>query len=54
MGEDFDSYISQKVAAVSGDVSIGNLGLNAANLDKLSEEVQVIVNSAAITKFDER
>ncbi|KAI9107650.1 hypothetical protein K1719_021313 [Acacia pycnantha] len=41
-------------AAIAGDVSVGNLGLNDSNLDKLSEEIQVIVNSAAITKFDER
>ncbi|XP_028808254.1 probable fatty acyl-CoA reductase 4 [Neltuma alba] len=54
MGEDFDSYISEKVAAVAGDVSAGNLGLNDENLEKLLGEIQVIVNSAAVTQFDER
>ncbi|XP_027345647.1 probable fatty acyl-CoA reductase 4 [Abrus precatorius] len=54
-GQDFDSFISKKVVIISGDVSLNNLGLKDEDLKtKMLEEIDVIVNFAASTKFDER
>ncbi|XP_054795828.1 probable fatty acyl-CoA reductase 4 isoform X2 [Prosopis cineraria] len=54
MGADFDSFMSEKVKAIAGDVSLVNLGLDENVRNKITEEIDVIVNSAATTKFDER
>ncbi|XP_057781958.1 fatty acyl-CoA reductase 1-like [Salvia miltiorrhiza] len=54
-GEDFDSIISSKVVPISGDVGYENLGIVDAQLrQQMWQEIDVIVNSAATTKFDER
>lgn len=54
-GADFDFFISQKIVAVPGDVSYENLGVNEVTLmEQMCNEIQIIVNSAANTKFDER
>ncbi|XP_028770097.1 probable fatty acyl-CoA reductase 5 [Neltuma alba] len=55
MGADFDSFMSEKVEAIVGDVSLVNLGLNDGNIGrKIKEEIDFIVSSAATTRFDER
>ncbi|XP_054797592.1 probable fatty acyl-CoA reductase 4 [Prosopis cineraria] len=56
-GADFDSFISEKIIAVEGDVSVANLGLedeNNVEKNKISNEIDIIVNVAATTNFDER
>ncbi|KAG2397460.1 Alcohol-forming fatty acyl-CoA reductase [Vigna angularis] len=54
-GADFVSFISEKVLAVGGDVSVENLGVKDTELrEKLWEETDTIINSAATTKFYER
>ncbi|KAL2989837.1 hypothetical protein AAZX31_11G161300 [Glycine max] len=54
-GADFGSFISEKVLAVAGDVSLENLGLKDLNLrEKMWEDIDIIVHAAAATKFDER
>ncbi|XP_039690758.1 probable fatty acyl-CoA reductase 4 [Medicago truncatula] len=53
LGQEFDSFISKKVTAIAGDVSVQNLGLKDENLN-LFQEIDLIVNFAATTKFDER
>lgn len=55
LGKDFDSFISEKVVAVV-DVSLESLGLkdNINLQNEMFEEIDVIVNCAASTKFDER
>ncbi|KAI9095057.1 hypothetical protein K1719_026521 [Acacia pycnantha] len=54
-GSDFGSFISEKVVAVAGDVSLANLGLNEENAEnEISKEIDIIVNVAATTNFDER
>ncbi|XP_022643017.1 alcohol-forming fatty acyl-CoA reductase-like [Vigna radiata var. radiata] len=54
-GADFVSFISEKVLAVGGDVSVENLGVKDTKLrEKLLEETDIIINSAATTKFYER
>ena len=54
-GTDFDSFISEKVVALPGDVTIENLGVSEPRLmEELCSEIQIIFNSAATTNFDER
>ncbi|KAL6196148.1 hypothetical protein ACLB2K_031763 [Fragaria x ananassa] len=54
-GTDFDSFISEKVVALPGDVTIENLGVGEPRLmEELCSEIQIIFNSAATTNFDER
>lgn len=54
-GENFDSIISSKVIPISGDVGCENLGIFDAQLrEEMWGEINIIVNSAATTKFDER
>ncbi|KAF7822602.1 fatty acyl-CoA reductase 3-like [Senna tora] len=54
-GGDFDTLISEKVEAIAGDVSVVKLGLEDANLQtKLVQQIDIIVNLAASTNFDER
>ncbi|KAI4313527.1 hypothetical protein L6164_026500 [Bauhinia variegata] len=55
LGDDFDSFISEKVMAVAGDVSSENLGIRDVNLRKaMLEEIDIVLHSSASTKFDER
>ncbi|KAI4313499.1 hypothetical protein L6164_026475 [Bauhinia variegata] len=55
LGDDFDSFISEKVMAVAGDVSSENLGIRDVNLRKaMLEEIDIVLHSAASSKFDER
>lgn len=44
----------RKLIPVVGNVREANLGLEAGLADEISEEVDVIINSAANTTFDER
>ncbi|WVZ04429.1 hypothetical protein V8G54_025235 [Vigna mungo] len=54
-GADFVSFIYEKVLAVGGDVSVENLGVKDTKLrEKLLEETDIIINSAATTNFYER
>ncbi|CAN6555233.1 unnamed protein product [Malus baccata var. baccata] len=55
MGAYFDSFISEKVVAIPGDVSSENLGVKDSKFrEEMFNEIQIILNSAATTKFDER
>ncbi|KAF3442267.1 hypothetical protein FNV43_RR16183 [Rhamnella rubrinervis] len=53
---DFDPFISEKVAAISGDVSCeDDLGVKDDQLrDVLWTEIDILINSAGTTNFDER
>ncbi|KAK4492258.1 hypothetical protein RD792_003061 [Penstemon davidsonii] len=53
--EALSSHIQAKVIPVLGDVSHANLGVVDSNLiNEMWNEIDIIVNSAATTKFDER
>ena len=55
MGENFESFISEKITVVPGDITFKDLGINDPNLkEELLRDVDVIVNLAATTNFDER
>ncbi|KAI3973616.1 hypothetical protein MKW92_053358 [Papaver armeniacum] len=55
-GAEFNSFISQKVTPIAGDMTLGNFGLSEDSdlLKKLFKEVDVVANFAASTKFSER
>ncbi|XP_062090581.1 probable fatty acyl-CoA reductase 4 [Humulus lupulus] len=54
-GKDFDSFISEKLIPVPGDVSSQNLGVEEVNLrEEMWKDIDIIVNSAATTDFYER
>ncbi|KAI4313520.1 hypothetical protein L6164_026495 [Bauhinia variegata] len=55
LGDDFGSFISKKVTAVIGDVSSENLGIKDVTMrEKMLEEIDIALHSAACTKFDKR
>ncbi|CAI0553366.1 unnamed protein product, partial [Linum tenue] len=54
-GAGFQSFISEKVVAVAGDVSSEDLGIVDLHLkEEILKEADLVLNFAAITKFDER
>ncbi|XP_024171887.1 fatty acyl-CoA reductase 3 [Rosa chinensis] len=54
-GADFDSFILEKVVPLSGDVIFEDLGVKVIKQkEEICNEVHIIINSAATTKFDER
>jgi len=54
-GADFRSFISEKVVAVAGDVSLQNLGIKDKNMrNQMFKELDIIVHTAATTRFNER
>ncbi|KAJ7981148.1 Fatty acyl-CoA reductase [Quillaja saponaria] len=54
-GPDFNSFIWDKTSLVPGDISQEDLGVKDFNLrEEICKQVDVIVNLAATTNFDER
>lgn len=53
-GDDYEEFMNKKLTAVSGTISTDGLGIENIVSEDISKQVQVIVNSAAITTFDER
>lgn len=53
-GDGFENFMKKKLTAVSGTISADDLGLELSMAEDLSKKVDVIVNSAATTTFDER
>ncbi|KAE9620604.1 hypothetical protein Lal_00019252 [Lupinus albus] len=55
MGANFNSFISEKLTLVPGDISREGLGLEDSILrEEIYNETDVIINLAATTNFDER
>lgn len=50
----YSSFMGQKVTAVEGNISSSGLGFLPGVRDELLQSVDVIINSAATTTFDER
>ena len=51
----FNSFLSEKLTPVPGDISCPNLGVADSNLrEEMWREVDIVVNVAATTNFDER
>ena len=54
-GGNLNTLISQKVTLVPGDITFENLGIKDSTLlEETWREVDVVVNLAATTNFDER
>ncbi|KAG0465770.1 hypothetical protein HPP92_019934 [Vanilla planifolia] len=53
-GNTYQEFMLRKLVPVTGDVREANMGIESALAEEISEEVHVIVNSAASTTFDER
>jgi len=53
-GDGFPSFIQEKVSPVAGDIRREDLGLHSSLAKQLSEEIDIVVNGAAITNFYER
>ena len=55
LGTRFNSFVSEKLAVVPGDISQEDLNLEDPILgEELFNQTDVIVNLAATTNFDER
>ncbi|PSR95477.1 Alcohol-forming fatty acyl-CoA reductase [Actinidia chinensis var. chinensis] len=55
MGANLNSFISERVTLVPGDITCENLGVKDSNLvEDMWRAVDVVVNLAATTNFDER
>ncbi|KAK9126435.1 hypothetical protein Scep_015281 [Stephania cephalantha] len=51
----FESFISDKLTAVAGDIALKDMGVKDSHIkEQLLQEVDIIVNFAATTRFDER
>ncbi|KAF8776311.1 hypothetical protein HU200_003651 [Digitaria exilis] len=53
-GKDYSSFIATKLVPVVGDVREANIGIAPELADEIAEQVDIIINSAANTTFDER
>lgn len=55
MGGNFNSFVTEKLKLVPGDITCQNLGLKDPILrEEICSQTHVIVNFAATTNFDER
>jgi len=50
--EGFEDFIREKVEVVEGDISLPELGIAAASLEVIKEQLDLIVNSSGLTDFN--
>ncbi|KAL8214382.1 hypothetical protein R6Q57_003831 [Mikania cordata] len=53
-GKSYQSFMLSKLVPVTGNVCESNLGLDEETVDEIAKDLDIIVNSAANTTFDER
>ncbi|MGB9601364.1 MAG: AMP-binding protein [Limisphaerales bacterium] len=53
-GDDFESFCDEKIEAVSGDLTLENLGIDDTTYNALASKIDVVINSAATVVFDEQ
>ena len=53
-GESFEDFMIRKLVPVVGNVCESNLGMDPCTANEIAKKVDVIINSAANTTFDER
>ncbi|XP_062216691.1 fatty acyl-CoA reductase 2, chloroplastic-like [Phragmites australis] len=53
-GKDYGSFVARKLVPVVGDVREANIGIAPELADEIADQVDIIINSAANTTFDER
>ncbi|XP_061345409.1 fatty acyl-CoA reductase 3-like [Gastrolobium bilobum] len=54
LGTKFNSFVSEKLALVPGDISLEDLNLKDSIVEEICHQTDVIVNLAATTNFEER
>jgi fatty acyl-CoA reductase len=55
LGANLESFIIEKVTLVFGDICYENLGIEDSILrEEMWKEIDIVLNSAATTNFDER
>ena len=55
LGANLESFISERVTPISGDVCDENLGIKDCTLrEEMWKEIDIVLNSTATTNFDER
>lgn len=54
LGDSYQDFMTKKLVPVVGNVCDDNLGMDADQEADIASEVDVIINSAASTTFDER
>lgn len=54
LGDRFDDYVDQRVTVLAGDLTDDQFGLSPEDHQRLTSELEVIINSAAVVVFDER
>jgi len=53
--ESLNALISEKVVPVPGDISLTDIGVHDSNLlQDMMQDIDIIISSAATTRFDER
>ena len=53
-GKGFDAFIQAKLVPVPGDLGVDGVGLSPSDFEKITETAEIVVHSAASTKFNER
>ncbi|CAN7056994.1 unnamed protein product [Brassica rapa subsp. trilocularis] len=53
-GSSYEAFMKNKLIPVIGDIGEENLGIDSETADKISDEIDVIINSAGRTTFDDR
>uniref|UniRef100_M0ZS88 Fatty acyl-CoA reductase n=1 Tax=Solanum tuberosum TaxID=4113 RepID=M0ZS88_SOLTU len=53
-GKTYKLFIENKLIPIVGNIYEPNLGMDIITSDKIAQEIDLIVDSAAITTFDER
>ena len=53
-GAGFDAFALERLVAVDGDLTRERLGLSPEDYERVTREVQVVINSAATVVFDEQ
>uniref|UniRef100_A0A0D3BXG8 Fatty acyl-CoA reductase n=1 Tax=Brassica oleracea var. oleracea TaxID=109376 RepID=A0A0D3BXG8_BRAOL len=53
-GSSYEAFMKSKLIPVTGDIGEENLGMDSETADQISEEIDVIINTAGRTTFDDR
>uniref|UniRef100_A0A803NCG3 Fatty acyl-CoA reductase n=1 Tax=Chenopodium quinoa TaxID=63459 RepID=A0A803NCG3_CHEQI len=54
LGTNFEAFMSEKISVVAGDISYENLGVTTDQMKDMYKRIDIVINVAATTKFDER
>ncbi|KAL2930231.1 Fatty acyl-CoA reductase 1 [Bienertia sinuspersici] len=54
LGANFESFVSEKITPIAGDTSYENMGVTNDQLIEMHDNIDIVINVAASTRFDER